>query len=197
MLIFIDESGDPGIGSRNEVFVLALVKFGNASDVKPIDESISELKADLNFHEEFRFSSCPMPIKEKFFARIAKRNFEIKSIIVHKPSIRNSHLRTKPKNFYNYFLRRLLEFSNITSAKVVIDGQGQPKLVRSLKKYLNDHTDSQVRILQMKDSHRDNMLQLADMVAGAIARAYTTNPNKTDRWVKMLTLKKGEVWKFN
>lgn len=196
-MIFIDESGDPGINSMNEVFVLALVKFVGTSDLQQTDESLRELKAELAFRGEFRFSSCPTPMKEKFFERIAKRKFEIKSLVVHKPSIRNPHLRTKPKNFYNYFLRRLLEISNIAEAKVVIDGQGQPKLVRSLKKYLNDHTDGQVRTLHLKDSRSDNMLQLADMVAGAICRAHTTNTNRTDRWARMLSLESGEVWRFN
>ena len=204
MLIFIDESGDSGMDSHNELFVFALVRFDNKSDVQSVDETIKKLKQDLGLNDisyEFHFSSCPNPLKDRFFNAIAinpimKNQCVINAIVVNKPLISNPNLRATPKKFYNYFLRKLLGKSWISDATIIIDGQGKPKMVSNLKNYLNTYLKNQVRELEMKDSHKDNLIQLADMVAGAIARAHTTKPNKNDKWQNMLNLSSQEIWKF-
>ena len=45
----------------------------------------------------------------------------------------------------------------------------------------------------MKDSEKDNLIQLADMVVGAIARSYYPNKRYYNRWRRKLKLKKSEI----
>jgi hypothetical protein len=51
--------------------------------------------------------------------------------------------------------------------------------------------------VKFAESHRNNLIQLADMVAGAIARSYRKDDrNEHDRWRKMLGSKIQNVWDF-
>ncbi len=195
MFVFIDESGDPGINSNNSLFVLASIKFITSNDAKKTDEAIENLKNNLSYNNfEFHFSKNSDFLKEQFFNNVTSSRFIINAVVVDKALIRNRFLKTEPRKFYNYFLRILLERTKLNDAKIVIDGRGQPAMKRSLKKYLNKHTSNQIRALMMEDSKKDNLLQLADMIAGAIARAHTQRSNRTDIWVKKLNLEPEHIW---
>ena len=196
MLVFIDESGDPGMNSHNPLFVLASVKFDNLDDASTVDNAIRLLKQELSFSQEFRFSSCPDPMKEAFFKELDTNLFRMTAIVIFKDSITNHALRTNPRKFYNYFLKRLIGKTYIQKAEIVIDGQGSRTFRTSLKSYLNESLKGQVVKLEMKDSHRDNLVQLADMVAGAVARAHTKKQNQTDQWQNMLRLSADDIVLF-
>ena len=61
----------------------------------------------------------------------------------------------------------------LVDASIVIDGSGDRQFKRAMRSYLRQHLDERsVRKVRLKDSRKDPLIQLADMVAGAIARSY-------------------------
>ena len=87
----------------------------------------------------------------------------------------------------------------LINAKVVIDGSGDRQFKRAFRAYLRKHLDANaVQKVDLKDSMKDPLVQLADMVAGAIARSYKTERADSNRWRSILQ-KNGQlenVWEF-
>jgi hypothetical protein len=66
----------------------------------------------------------------------------------------------------------------LDNATVVIDGSGSREFRRELGTYLRKRINDQkgdsrfIGKIKLQDSHSNNLLQLADMVCGAVARSY-------------------------
>ena len=91
-------------------------------------------------------------------------------------------------SFYKYATG--LVFENVKphlhNAKVVIDRTGDQKFRSELAKYLKrkmNEPDAEmlIRNVAMQESHTNNLLQVADMICGAVARSF--NEGKKDQWV--------------
>jgi hypothetical protein len=113
--------------------------------------------------------------------------FRVRALVVDKRRIHSPQLRNRKDYFYNYFVRMLFEHDNdrLQGARVKIDGTGSHELVRALKVYLRQQlSEGKIAKLSFADSREDNLIQLADMVAGAIARSYREgsrdNPRRLD-----------------
>ena len=66
---------------------------------------------------------------------------------------------------------------HLRDAKVVVDSNGDRNFRRTLQSYLKreirpDGRTSPIKKVASKPSDRDNLIQLADMVCGAIARSF-------------------------
>ena len=109
-------------------------------------------------------------------------------------------LRENKERFYSFFVKSLLQHDNnvLTGAKVKIDGSGDREFKRELGAYLKREAgEGKIVSIRFAESHRDNLIQLADMVAGAIARSYREGDrNQHDRWRKMLNSKVRKIWDF-
>jgi hypothetical protein len=66
-----------------------------------------------------------------------------------------------------------LDASQIQEANIVLDGKNSKNLTNKLKSFLKKACRHPIQQLRIKDSRKDSLLQLADMVAGAIMRAYS------------------------
>jgi hypothetical protein len=64
-----------------------------------------------------------------------------------------------------------------------------------LKKHVGSGKINKIKLI---DSKKDNLIQLADMVVGAIARKYNLDRNDHDRWFKILQSSKkiNNIWSF-
>ena len=79
----------------------------------------------------------------------------------------------------------------MSDAKVVIDKNGNRELLQrlqcTLKNRLNLSEQRAIRKLKMEDSRSNNLVQLADMACGAVARSITA---KDDGYREMLKKKR-------
>lgn len=203
MLVFIDESGDPGFklakGSSG-VFVAALVAFNDTEQAAATGKTIEALSAGLRTHNEFKFSKTRPEIKDAFFAAVLPFDFCVRAIVVDKEKIYSPHLRSTKEGFYNFFIKSMLKFDNglLKGARVVIDGSGDQEFKRELKSMLRRHTGpGAISEVRFSDSRRDRLVQLADMCAGAIARSYREDRPDAGRWRTMLRPKIDDVWDFS
>ena len=78
-----------------------------------------------------------------------------------------------------------------------IDGHGDKEFRNKLKQYLSQHLKmGAIKKFSFVDSKRDNLVQLADMVVGAIARSYTRHKDG-NHWVKMLKRRIDDILELN
>lgn len=135
-----------------------------------------------------------------FFEAVASCKFTVRAIVVDKAQIYSDNLRENKELLYNFFVKSLLQHdgNSLAGARVKIDGSGDREFKRELAAYLKrESAEGKIASVKFAESHRDNLIQLADMVAGAIARSYREGDrNEHDRWRKMLNSKVKNVWNF-
>jgi hypothetical protein len=200
MLVFIDESGCPGFKmakGSDPVFALGMVIFKSSQAADQTNAVIEQLRADLGHKTEFKFSKCSDAMRGAFFQRIAACDFAVRALVVKKEVIYSEQLRTSNDAFYSYFVKQLMNFDggSLKNARVRIDGSGSRDFQRALGSYLRRELKGKILDLKMIDSHRDPLMQLADMCVGAIARSYRDR-DEPARWRNMLRRRIENVWDF-
>jgi hypothetical protein len=204
VLVLIDESGDPGFrvahGSTTH-FVIAMVIFDDFGDAERTSTAVAALRHELRVKPEFKFTRLADSVRDKFFDRIGGCNFRVRALVVDKAIIHSPHLRTETDQFYRFFLRQLLDNdqNTLNGASIKIDGSGSAEFKREMGTYLRKHRcGAKIAKFRFVDSKADNLVQLADMCAGAILRSYRQEGKDNRRWRRAL-LKAGridDVWDF-
>lgn len=201
MLVFIDESGDPGFNVKRgstPIFAAAMAIFDSAEEALETDRVIRKAMVDLNTYPEFHFTKCSNLVRDGFFNAVQGCPFLVRAIVVRKNIIYSEHLRSEKEDFYRFFIRKMLENDNGTleSAKVIIDGSGDRQFRQMLKRSLKRQVGAGVKDIRFARSESDPLVQLADMCVGAIARSYRTDRKDANRWRKMLRPRINDVWDF-
>lgn len=205
MLVLIDESGDPGFkltrGSSSH-FVVAMVIFDDFSEAERTGAAIDDLRVRLCLKTEFKFANSHRHVRDAFFDCVCAYRFRVRALVVDKSAIYSDNLRMHKELFYNHFVKLLLQHDNgvLHDARIKIDGSGDRRFRNELNGYLRKQLDmGKVRSIKFAESHRDNLIQLADMTAGAILRSYRTTDRKDAiRWRQVLQRRgrMGDVWEF-
>jgi hypothetical protein len=207
MLVFIDDSGDPGFKldrGSTPYFIIAMVIFDDELEAEKTAVAIKELKRQINFRDdvEFRFYKTRKDIRVKFLETINKFNFRIRYLVVDKSIIYSQELKNDKNSFYGYFIKETLKNSNdtIIDAKIRMDGSGdrifRKNFFTYLRHELNTNEKKIMQNCQMVDSKSNVLIQLADMIAGSINRFY--NKEKEDRQIYLEIIKKHiqDAWSF-
>lgn len=204
MLICIDESGCPGFKlgkGSTPYFVVAMVIFRTFSDAENTANAIKQFKDETRFKDELKFNKTSEKIKKQFFERISSCAFEVMALVVDKERIYSQKLRNDNTCFYNFFLKSLLHYDSgvLTNASVKVDGSGDREFKQELHKYLKRNlSDGKISKFRFVDSKSDVLIQLSDMVSGAIYHSYRKDCNKTNQGEWRLSLRKQirNVWDF-
>ncbi|HXF90180.1 MAG TPA: DUF3800 domain-containing protein [Xanthobacteraceae bacterium] len=202
MLVFIDESGDPGfkIGrGASPIFVAVMVIFDKDQHAA-VTQDVIERSTARRFHRgEFSFTKCGFRARDLFFQSVQRCPFTVRAIVVRKERIYSPRLKADKDKFYEYFVKSMMQYDNnvLRDARVVIDGSGDREFRRNLHAALRRRLGSGViKDIRFKHSHQDVLLQLADMCAGAIARSFWTDRKDSERWRKMLAPHIADIWEF-
>lgn len=202
MLVFIDESGDPGFKvarGSSAAFVVAMVAFDDKQVAIEAQAAIKATAAANKVFPEFKFSKSRPEIRDLFFEVVSPFKFCVRAVVVEKERIHSGYLRSNKEAFYSFFVKSMLKFDNglLKDAKIVIDGSGERIFKQELSAYLRRHTDrGAIKSVRFSDSRSDELIQLADMCTGAIARSYRDNRKDGDRWRRMIAAKIEDVWEF-
>ena len=78
---------------------------------------------------------------------------------------------------------------------VKIDKSSSKVFQQEAKLYLQRQTHDMHPKIKFQSSHSNNLIQLADMVAGAVLRSCSTKHDK-DKWISFLTGKWINIWFF-
>ena len=103
ILVFIDDSGDPGLGAESSpVFVIALVIFDDPLVAEETALAMKKLRRELHFPDdvEFKFHKSRTPIKCRFLETVAYYPFRVRAIVVEKGKIRTKFTGINKETFF-------------------------------------------------------------------------------------------------
>ncbi len=177
-------------------FCILAAVFSSEFSADACDREIEELRRSLGKKSdyEFHFSKCPESIRQRFLNRVARLDFVYHAFVMDKRRLFGDKF-TNGKAFYEFAVSIVCQNAGplLRDAKVVIDRTGDReflyRLQKTLKSQLNLPEGSAIRKVVMQDSHKNNLLQLADMTCGAVARSITAKDN---RWRDILRAGKRE-----
>jgi hypothetical protein len=184
MLIFIDESGDPGWkidAGSSKYFIVALVGFEDRDEALAVDDRISQLRKEHGFPAEFEFHFTKIkPVYRRMFLKaVAPYNFFYFGIVIEKAMLTGGEFQVK-QSFYKAACGLIFEYAKlrVSNALILIDERGSKNLGRELKSYLVRHLKNEpgkcfIKTVRTQNSRQNNLLQLADMVVGAVARFHS------------------------
>jgi hypothetical protein len=188
MLVFIDESGDPGMklqGGSSAYFTVTLLIFEDRDEATAADRRIGLLKREMRLPDyfEFHFANLRNDFREEFLKAVSTYEFFYSSIVINKAKLTGKGFQFA-ESFYKYTCS--LVFENVKpllrAATVIIDGSGSRKFREQLSTYLKKRVstrggDKLISKVKLQNSRSDNLLQMADMVCGAVARSYGNKPS--------------------
>jgi hypothetical protein len=211
MLVFIDESGDAGMKleqGSSRYFTISLVVFEENEEAVACDQRIELLKRELGWQQgsEFHFKNNSDRIRRAFFEAVAPYNFFYYGIVLNKDpkKLFGPGFRDK-QSFYKYACGLVFENAKpkLLDATVVIDASGSLDFKNQLTKYLRYKLNQQliteskiIRTVKMQRSLSNNLLQLADYVAGVINRSMMNNKKYADDYRKLIAHReiRVQVW---
>ncbi len=183
MLVVVDESGDSGLKigqGSSRFFSLALVLFDEPREADAVDARINDLRRELALPArfEFKFSRRHPNLQEAFLNAVVPYNFFFLGLVIDKSKLPAAQFKQKA-SFYKYAAS--LAFINarpyLHEATVIIDGSASEDFRRQfgsfLRQRINEEGTRYIKKVKFKDSARNNLIQLADMIAGGISRAFT------------------------
>lgn len=201
MLVFIDESGDPGFKldrGASPIFVVAMAIFAHQEDAARTQNAIERSEA-LRIHKgEFRFTKCSNHVRDMFFEATVNCPFRVRAIVVRKEVIYSPRLKADKDRFYEFFVKEMMKHDGgaLRNATINIDGSGDREFRQNLNAALRRKLgEGVIKDIRFKNSKNDVLIQLADMCAGAISRSYRDRAHK-DRWRRMLRPRLDHVWDF-
>ena len=183
MLVFIDESGDPGKTTGpgcSKYFTIALIFFHDHNEAQKVEKCIQELRIKLRIRSdhEFHFNKLSHNWREEFLRAVSRYKWLYAVAIINKAELYGPGFKFAD-SFYKYTCGQAFALikDQLRNAIVVIDSSGNRKFCEELKSYLRKRLDVHpatgepaIKKLKMEESHRNNLLQLADMVCGAVSR---------------------------
>lgn len=207
-LVFIDDSGDPGFkldrGSSSH-FVIACVIFNDPLDAEEAALVIKKYRRDLGWRSdrEFKFNKTKKSIIKDLLRSVSSSSFSVRAICIDKSIIRSHELKNKQDSFYNYAIKEVLSKStNLNMASIRLDGHSGREYKKSAITYLRREVNTQshkIKKVKFVDSKTDNLIQLADLVAGSILRSTQKHKSDSSDYLNILTQKGriDDVWYFS
>ena len=203
MYIYLDESGDPGFkfehGSSSH-FIIALAVFADQLDAEDTALRIKRLRQSLGLKEsfEFKFNKMSNAHRYQFMTAVREAPFSIRALVVDKRGFQNNPLVGRKDTFYQHFVAQLLAWNSaaIRNATLRVDGQGEREFKKAFQSNLRQSIAAgALKKLTFVNSKGDNLIQLADMLAGSIARKY--NPRHRDpSYLNPLNARIANIWEI-
>lgn len=201
MLVFIDESGDTGLkvnGGSSRYFVIVLVLFEENDEAVACDQRIELLKRELRFNKnkEFKFNKLRKEQRIVFIQAVLPYSFFFFGIVINKDQhkLYGDGFRVK-ESFYKYACGLVFENAkpHLKDALVVIDGSGSREFKKQFQAYLRKKIGTGIiKKIKIQNSQSNNLIQLADVVAGSVYRSLTDKEDK-DVYRKLLGTKEMRV----
>jgi hypothetical protein len=207
MIVFIDDSGDPGFKidkGSSKAFVICCVIFDDELEAEKTAIAIKEYRREIGKSDkyEFKFNKSSRQIREGFLRAVRNQKFRFRAIVMEKKAIQSPELKNKKESFYNYTVKLVLKhsFGTIKNAKVKIDGSGDREFVKNLvtylRKNLNNKRSSIISDIKIKNSKNNVLIQLADMIAGSVNRSTQTDKTDCKTYLNIIKKRKEDIWYF-
>lgn len=190
MLVFVDESGDTGLkfdqGSSTH-FAVTLVIFVDAEEAERVRQRVDILRTELHLPSayEFHFYRNSVDIRRAFFRAVRGYDFRFFTLVVDERKLSGSEFQSRA-SFYRVVCGMAFESAKhlLNKANVKFDEGGEKSarkyLASSLRQKLNSAGIEHIKKIGTQDSRASNLIQLADMVCGAVYRSYQSEANASE-----------------
>lgn len=172
-------------------FTIVLVIFEDHDEATACDQRIGLLRRELSLpgHFEFHFHDNHPNLRRAFLATVAPYDFFYFGMVLDKSLLTGPGFQFK-ESFYKYASRLVFENAKpyLRDAIVVFDESGSATFKMQLARYLrrqvnHPRTPGLIAKIKVQSSSKNNLIQLADMIAGALGRTcFEGKPDQLDYW---------------
>lgn len=209
MHAFIDDSGCSGFkfdtGSSAFTIMSAAI-FRDSPDIEQLAKISEACRAHNKVRTEWKYSGVHETARDCFFRCTAPVPYAVRTLVVDKRQLWHEKL-LEGKPLKAWMIRQLLThtFGTVQNAKVIVDGKDTRGFGIEDQQYLvdkvNRETPGVVHSVKFDDSKLNVGVQLADMTAGAVARAHEPKKRKSDKHLRVLRPRMarsagGSLWRF-
>lgn len=192
-IIYVDESGDLGMNSGSEYFIITGVRLEGDANIEycriPKKIRQRELKKKTKKIAELKFSNSSVLIREMFLKRIANINLNVYSLIINK-ELTQQKLKDNLPILYNYLIKILLEkvlvgIDKNHKLKICLDKCMSPNQRINFENYLKTEFFSLFNVIPDVEiaheiSYNEQGLIVTDFICGAFGYKYNTAKLKGD-----------------
>ncbi len=200
-LIFMDEAGDTGFNlgaGASRYFIVTIVIFDTPLEAERVSAAVDALREDLRMssQREFRFSvGSSSQVKTKFLQNVVDYTFRYRAVIVNKASFQRAYPQNTRENLLEFIFANLFRAdAHIREATLVVDritsGEFEKQFNVFVRRQLKKRGTQPIRKFKHADSQRNNLLQLADMICGAVYRKFSRND---DTFYRIVRVKEDEL----
>jgi len=201
--VFIDDSGDPGLmKSSTNHFIIAAVLVVEQENLNNLKVALDGFRAGLSWNDlhEMKFSSTKKSIIKNLLRFIQRFEFETYAVVIDKTKMTAlPHLATG-ESLYQFVIKELLLRLELSETIIFIDGVAHKRQAERIRIYLRhalkEHKAAKYKI-KFVDSRKDVLIQLADVVAGSIARSYDREKSDHNDYLEFLKPKMKGIYEIN
>lgn len=186
MIIFIDESGDPGFKTEKDsslFLVISLLIFDKEEDSVRTSQVIEAYRKKIKYASsyEFKFRKTRKKIIVGLLESVKHCKFRIRSIILDKSQVKLGKGINNKTLYYGLLIIALEKcLDSQQDIKVRLDGIAERELRNAWRTYLRNHLKERVIDFKLVDSKNDSLIQLADIIVGSTGRSYIAGKNDTN-----------------
>lgn len=176
-----DEAGDVSFNfakGASRYFVTTLIATQSPETVRQL---LADLRQESRLAENYEFKFHRMTsesIRERVFTALAKAEFEAWSIMADKTLLPMTFRAMNGLEFYLYFVTELIStipVEKMQNGTLILDEFGTTPNMRSELRRIMEarNIPRQFKRIMIRESKNESLIQVADLVAGAILRRDT------------------------
>lgn len=201
--IIVDDSGDPGVdGSSTSHFIIAAVIIVGEDERGKLVAAVDKYRQKMGWKDthEFKFNTTKKVIIEELITIIQKYEFSAYAMVLDKSRIPVTPDIIDSNSLYYYVMKELLLKLDLRNPHITIDGIGGKKYMQRIRTYIRKNLKAggvEKCEIKFADSKKDSLIQIADIVAGSVARSFRDDRVNTEKYLKLMNKKIVQIFELD